>query len=169
MQKEINPNKTVKYVSKKKWLWLYFVGILPFVVISFKMKVVKIDWLLMIFCGYACITLIIRFLPNSGYLILSPDGFTISNFYHKRSFCWNEIEYIGASAFGEDNRVKVFFKLYDGYEQTTFFSELKKIFTTPQNVLPDTYGFTAHELALLMNHYKDYNEKIQIELTDIVE
>jgi hypothetical protein len=90
-----------------------------------------------IFIGAAAIQLI----PGSAGMWLDRKGFTYRFFWVNRRREWNEITPILSSQVGLLQMV--------GYNRKGDAPN------KPREVLPDTYGISANELADLLNHWRD--------------
>jgi hypothetical protein len=82
-----------------------------------------------------------QLIPGSAGLWLDRQGFTFRLFWYDRRREWKEITPILSSQVGLLQMV--------GYNRAG--DEPNK----PREVLPDTYGISANELADLMNHWRD--------------
>jgi hypothetical protein len=83
----------------------------------------------------------VQLLPGSAGLWLDRHGFTFRMFWYDRRREWKEITPILSSQVGLLQMV--------GYNR----KDDKP--NQPREVLPDTYGISANELAELMNHWRD--------------
>lgn len=82
-----------------------------------------------------------QLIPGSAGLWLDRRGFTFRMFWYDRRREWKEITPILSSQVGLLQMV--------GYNRASDKPN------QPREVLPDTYGISANELADLMNHWRD--------------
>jgi hypothetical protein len=112
--------------------------------------------------GYACIAFfglviplsIIQMLPGSAYLKLDTEGFTIRHVFRTRFIPWSWVDEflvinINPMSFAKMKRVGVNFLHPEG--QTSVYREISKGLSGSEDMLPDTYGKKAEELAALLN------------------
>lgn len=83
----------------------------------------------------------IQLVPGSAGMWLDRQGFTFRMFWYDRRREWTEITPILSSQVGLLQMV--------GYNRKNDAPN------KPREVLPDTYGISANELADLMNHWRD--------------
>jgi hypothetical protein len=83
----------------------------------------------------------IQLVPGSAGLWLDRQGFTFRMFWYDRRREWKEITPILSSQVG--------------LLQMVGFNRASDKPNQPREVLPDTYGISANELAELMNHWRD--------------
>jgi hypothetical protein len=83
----------------------------------------------------------VQLIPGSAGLWLDRQGFTFRMFWYDRRREWKEISPILSSQVG--------------LLQMVGFNRKSDAPNKPREVLPDTYGISANELAELMNHWRD--------------
>ena len=102
--------------------------------------------------GLGVVVFILLMLPNSSYLLLKEDGFTVCSLYRTSSLKWSDIEgfevttIIGPKIVG--------FNFSSTYNRQQKVRKISKNMAGYEGALPDTYGISAKELAELLNNWK---------------
>src|SRR5262249_30263132 len=90
--------------------------------------------------------------PESSYLRIDSQGFTIVSLFRARSYRWSEVETFCMA------KVKygrfVVFDVSPTYRGRWLLRKINTAFSGYEELLPDTYGKSAKELAALLNAYK---------------
>jgi hypothetical protein len=131
---------------------LMLVGSLAFVAAGF--------WMLSDYrvSGYACIIFFglcalafcVNLLPNSSYLRLTREGFTICSTFRSRSIEWRHVGTFGVTRIGTRKMVG-----WDPSHPVSKLGKANRVMCGYASALPDTYGFKAEELAELLNRLRD--------------
>jgi len=156
---EIDPTETVRCAPSSKKIFLLLLGSLAFVIIGIGaiFDGDKIGWLCVGFFGLCFLVAAMQLLPGCSYLILSPEGFEYCSLYRKFSYNWHEIRELGVTNISGNEMVCINFS--DDYDNAKLGRKISTGLTGVEGSLPDTYGFSAFELAEIMQVYKDYNEQ----------
>lgn len=137
--------------SRKKML-LMLLGSLMFVAVGLWMQADHpvSGYASIIFFGLCAVVSCVNLFPNSSYLRLTREGFTICSMFRCRSIEWRHVSNFGVTRIGTRKMV--------GWNPLHAPSKLGK--TTKRmfcyvSALPETYGLSAEELAELMNRLRD--------------
>jgi hypothetical protein len=81
--------------------------------------------------------------------LLAADGLTICSLFRRHVFSWQDIEGFGPTQV--QGRPMVGFNIRPGRSIQGCLARLSHVLSGYDAALPDTYGFTADELAALLN------------------
>jgi hypothetical protein len=137
--------------SRKKMLWM-LLGSLLFVAAGFWMlsdgRVTA--YLTIAFFGLCALVFGISLLPNSSYLRLAREGFTVCSMFRSRFIEWRHVGEFGVTRIGLKKMVG-----WDPSHSTSKLGRANKAMCGYASALPDTYGMKAEDLADLLNHLRD--------------
>ena len=108
-----------------------------------------VGYLGMFFFGLGLIVVVIKLLPNSSYLRLTREGFTVCSLFRCHNVSWNDTSEFGVVDLGVKKMV--------GWNSQTAAGKQPTLFKTSQTIsgygcaLPETYGLGAEELCALVN------------------
>lgn len=102
------------------------------------------------FFGLGVIVFSVQLLPNSSYLLLTPEGFTLCGMFRKHFFRWSDIHDFSVFSFSHSGNM-VGWKFSSQYQPQPGMRMLNKNFFGVEAGLPNTYGMKAAELAEFMN------------------
>jgi hypothetical protein len=138
--------------SSRKKMLLMLVGSLMFVAAGF--------WMLddhpvsgyasIIFFGLCAVVFCINLFPNSSYLRLTREGFTMCSMFRCRSIEWRHVSHFGISRIGLKKLVG-----WDPSHPVSSAGKATKAISGYVSALPDTYSLTPEELAELMNKARE--------------
>ena len=109
-------------------------------------------WLCVGFFGLVAGVALLQFLPQSSFLRLHADGFTVRTLYREATYRWEDVDTFGVMVVRLHKMV--------GFNYAPHFDRAKRLRRAVaavagfEGALPDTYGMKAEELANLMNEYK---------------
>jgi hypothetical protein len=114
-------------------------------------------WFVSLAFGIGSVFFIVQTLPNSSYLLLKEDGFTVCSLYRASGLKWSDIEefvvcHVNAG-FITANKI-VAFNFSSTYNRRQKAREMSRSIAGCEGALPDTYGMSAEKLAELMNNWK---------------
>jgi hypothetical protein len=113
-----------------------------------------VGWLMATLVGLIALGLALMLLPNSVYLKIDPDGFTVCSYFRAHSYRWSDVDTFGvAPIFMGFRAERVMFNYspqYHGAKRRNWWAETSGF----QAAFPDNYGMRAAELAELLNQYK---------------
>jgi hypothetical protein len=113
------------------------------------------SWIGIVFFGIGAVFAALNLLPNSSYLEITREGFTICSSFRRRFIEWQHVGRFGVSHVGFKKMVG-----WDEAQSTSKIGATNKFLTGHSSALPDTYGLTAEELVHLMNRMRDeYSSK----------
>lgn len=104
-----------------------------------------------LFFGLGVIVFVVQLLPNSSWLRLDRDGFTIRSLYRDSRSSWNDMLHFHPIRIRRNSMVG--WKYAEEYEQSQTGRIVANTLTGVEGALPDTYGMKPAELADLMNSY----------------
>lgn len=99
--------------------------------------------------GSGLLIFIINLFPNSSYLELNQDGFTMCNLYRKSTTRWVDVEKFFVIEMSHNHMVA--WNYTKAYKNQKTGRKISKAMANAEAALPDTYGMKANELAELMN------------------
>lgn len=101
----------------------------------------KLVWVLIVLFGIMGAMAAAQLIPGGAGLWLDRDGFTYRVLFFDRRRRWSEITAVGSGS--------------AGLLQMVGYHKVGEPTTKPREVLPDTYGMQAYDLALLMNRFRE--------------
>src|SRR5437588_1319158 len=133
--------------SSRKKMLLMLIGSLIFVAAGFWMLADHpvSGYASIIFFGLCAVVFCINLLPNSSYLRLTREGFTMCSTFRCRSIEWRHVSNFGVARIGTRKMVG-----WDPAHQISKMGKATKAFSGYVSALPDTYGLKAEELAELL-------------------
>jgi len=138
--------------SSRKKMLLMLVGSLVFVAagLLFPTQYRALNVSMVIFFGLCAVAFCVNLLPNSSYLRLTPDGFTMCSMFRCRSIEWRHVNTFGVTRIGTRKMVG-----WDPAHPPSKLGKTTKLMSGYVSVLPHTYGLRAEELAELLNRLRD--------------
>jgi hypothetical protein len=127
-------------------------GALAFVAIGFWVRRFDpaIGYLAMGFFGLCAVGIGLNLLPNSSYLRLTREGFTVCTMFKCRSIRWVDVGKFGVAHIGARKVVG-----WDPPQSPSTAEKAAAVMTGYGSILPDTYGLTTEELVNLLNRVRD--------------
>lgn len=104
------------------------------------------------FFGLGVIVFGALLLPNSAYLRLGPDGFTVCSLFRAHSYRWSDVGPFSVDRVGL-NRMVVF-NYSDDYRGSPRLRRVAAAMAGYEGALPDSYGMKLEDLADLLNEYR---------------
>jgi hypothetical protein len=148
------PGPLTLYPSRREWL-LVFTGCL--LVAAGGAWMIKSGdgegWLVLIFFGLGTLVAGAAMLPGAGGLILDHDGFEITNLFRRHRTRWQD-----AAGFQTASvpRVRQKMVVYDDITQRAkSIAKINVALVGRNAALPDTYGFSAEDLAQVMTQWRE--------------
>jgi hypothetical protein len=111
-----------------------------------------IGWFPALFFGLCAVVFGVILLPNSAYLRVSQDGFTVCSLFRAQSYRWSDVGPFTVGRIGP-NRMVVF-NFSDQYRAAPRARKLASALTGYEGALPDSYGMSLEDLASLLNEYR---------------
>jgi len=146
------PGPVTLYPSRTKWL-VVFLGCALFalggiwMISSGEQK----GWFVLIVFGLFTATAAAMLLPHAGSLTLHADGFETKSLFRRYRALWQEVSEFKAVRIPPSMQRMV---LYDDFNLKGAVAKLNAALTGHAAGLPDTYGFSADELAALMTDWR---------------
>jgi hypothetical protein len=103
------------------------------------------------FFGLGLVVSLILLWPTSSFLELDESGFLIRNLFRDSRMSWTDIEFFEARRLGV--RKMVTLKFAPQYTDSPSGRAIANALSGAEGALPDTYGRSAEELALMLNEY----------------
>jgi hypothetical protein len=139
------------YPSPVKWL---LIGLVSAVFAASGVWMVSIEadrgWLVLIFFALCLAVSAIMLLPGAGGLVLDAEGFVATSLFRSHRFRWRDVNGFEPISVSRQRMV--------GFDDVTGGRTIGAINTALAGrnaALPDTYGFSADELAELMQRWRD--------------
>jgi hypothetical protein len=136
--------------SSRKKAVLGLIGCVAFVAIALSMDHSLFGYLGLALFGLGGIVFMIHLLPNSSYLRLTRDGFTICSSFRCKTIRWRHVARFGVG--------RIYTRKVVGWDPAHEISKPGKVTKALSgfvSALPETYGLRAEELAELMNRLRD--------------
>ncbi len=114
-------------------------------------------WWIALFFGIAAIVFGVTALPNSSYLKLGPEGFTLCSMYRSHAYRWSDVGPFIVGRVGLNPMVV--FNFSDQYNPSPHLRKFASGLTGFEGALPDSYGLPLSELAQLLNAYREENQE----------
>jgi hypothetical protein len=122
-------------------------------------------WLPAVFFALGIPVSLIQLLPKSSFLTVSEEGIEFCSLFRTCKFRWSEISEFGVYTIrhhGLSAHRMVGFNYSAEYQRASKGRALSKALTGLEGALPDTYGFSANELAQLLSTYHAEKTKINV-------
>ena len=115
-------------------------------------------WCVATFFGLGIIVFALQLMPGSAYLHMGPEGFTVCNLFRAQFYRWSDVESFRVTRIRYSKVVAFDFAPHvRGGERMR---KLAASLAGHENVLPDTYGKSAEDLASLLNEYRRQHSKV---------
>jgi hypothetical protein len=152
-----SPSTQILYPKKSSAVWL-LLGCSAFVVVGIWLGN-REGWIG--YAGAAFFALgipvaLIQLLPGSSYLQIDETGLTFSNLFRKTSVPWSDVDeffVVTLKQSGLAVHKMVGFNYVPSYGRQLIGRRIAAAIGKCEGALPDTYGKSAEELALLLNSY----------------
>ena len=109
-------------------------------------------WFVAIVFGLGSLVFAAQLLPDSSYLLLGPDGFTVRTLYRSQKYRWAQVERFGVTRIGGNKTVA--FDFSREYRKYHVARQVAAGISGYEGTLPDTYGMKPERLAELLNEWK---------------
>ncbi len=125
-------------------------GCVAFVAIALSMDHSLFAYVGVAFFGLGAVVFTMQLLPNSSYLRLTREGFTMCSLFRCHTIQWRHVSKFGVG--------RIYMKKVVGWNPAHEISKAgkaTKALSGYVSALPDTYSLRAEELADLMNRLRD--------------
>ncbi len=95
-------------------------------------------------------------LPKRCYLLLTPEGFTVSSPFGRQTSRWSDIEGFMVAVSGKGSYKRVVFNYSDTYQKYRTVRKVSRGLVGYEAPL-DNYGMKAEDLADLLNRWREYH------------
>ncbi len=109
-------------------------------------------WFVAIVFGLGSIVFVVQLWPNSSYLLLEADGFTVRSLYRSHKYGWADVDYFAVTRIGVNKMVA--FDFASDYEKGRRARRMAVGISGYEGALPDRYGMRPEQLADLLNEWK---------------
>lgn len=152
--------------SPLKWLLVLLVSI-AFVLLAVALfkngNNSPMIWVSVIFFGLGIPLSIINILPNSNYLLLTPEGFTIRSSFRSRLFKWSDIKCFSVDQLTSPNPFVLWFgigkvvtfEFSDTYTKQKVARAIAEGLAGHESALEGAYGMKFQDLCNLMNEWRE--------------
>ena len=113
----------------------------------------SMGWPISIFFGLLAIVFGITALPNSTYLRITSDGFTVCNLFKSHSYRWSDVGPFVVGSVGLNSMVV--FNFSESYQSAPKLRKIAAGLSGFEGALPDSYGLPLSELVQLLNEYRN--------------
>jgi len=113
-----------------------------------------VGWFCAAFFGIGIVVFVLNLLPNSSFLALNNQGFTVRALYREHSYRWTDVEAFRVGIIGTlgwKRTRMVVFNFSSEYHATPRLRKIALAVAGSEGALPDTYGLTLDQLADKMN------------------
>lgn len=115
-------------------------------------------WFVALFFGLCVVVFAVLLLPNSAYLSIGPDGFTVCSLFRAHSYRWSDVGPFAVDCPRPCPYRMVVFNFSEKYCASPRARKVAAAMTGYEGALPDSYGMTLEELADLLNENRErYN------------
>jgi hypothetical protein len=111
-----------------------------------------LGWLVVIFFGLGVLVSAVRLLPNSAYLRIDSQGFSLCSLFRIYSFRWDDVQEFAVAWNGQFRLVA--FNFAPGYQGRGIGNKISAGISGFDAALPNSYGMSLTDLAALLNDYK---------------
>lgn len=105
------------------------------------------------FFGIGLLVCAVQLLPNSSYLRLGPEGFTVCSLFRSHTVPWSDVAEFWVIRVGGNDMVGWDFAPH--YQAQAVGRAVATSLTGVGAALPDSYGMDPEELASLMNELRE--------------
>lgn len=112
-------------------------------------------WLAIVFFGLGVVVFGLQLLPNSTYLRVGPDGFTVCSLFRLHSCCWSDVGAFKVGRIG--TKEMVVFSFSKEYRGPRRLSRLKVHLVGADAAVAaaGSWNVGMHQLADLLNRYRE--------------
>ena len=110
-------------------------------------------WGAIVFFGIGTLIALVMLLPGAGGLTLSREGFEMVSLFRKHFVPWREATGFVAGKIPRAQKKMVFFD--DARAKANALGQLNVSMVGRNSGVPDTYGFSAEDLANLMAQWRE--------------
>lgn len=111
-----------------------------------------LGWLCVVFFGACALVFAILLLPNSTFLKIDENGFTVCSLFRSYTYLWKDVQSFDIAIIGVQKMVV--FNFSNTYKGAHIARRMSVATCGYEAGLPDSFGLTPSELAALLNHYK---------------
>jgi hypothetical protein len=150
------PGPVTLYPSRRKWT-LVLMGCALFTACGVGMIVDKAPsgWLVLLFFLFGVIVAAMALLPGAGSLTLEGNSFEIKNLFRRQRVRWQDATGFKAAVIPPSRTKLVVFDDLGAKDRHRIISILNAMIVGRNGALPDTYGFSADDLAYLMSQWRE--------------
>jgi hypothetical protein len=115
-----------------------------------------VGWLGAIFFGLGVAVFLMQLYPGSSFLTVSEEGIEFCSLFRRHRFRWEDISEFGTYSVRSRGMAvgkMVGFNYSTGYQQGAKTRAFSRLLAGFEGGLPDTYGFSAEELAQMLADY----------------
>jgi hypothetical protein len=111
-----------------------------------------IGWLGAVFFGLAALVFLVQLLSKNRFLTISEEGIEFHSLFHAERIRWTDVSTFGVYQTGPGPKL-VGFNYSSDYPGATKGRSVARALAGFEGRLPDTYGLSADDLALLLSEY----------------
>lgn len=142
--------------SRRRKTLLYLVGSAALAAVAILMACdgKPIGWAIAAFFGLCTAVFAIQLHPRASFLTVDADGFEYSALFRRHRLRWADVTEFGVitlSHHGIKTHTMVGLNYSESYPHHQRGRSLSRAMTGFEGALPDTYGFSAEELAALLS------------------
>lgn len=112
-----------------------------------------LGWFCAVFFGACAFVFAILLLPNSSFLKIDENGFTVCSLFRSHTYSWKDIQSFDIAIVGIQKMVV--FNFSNTYKDARIARRMSVATCGYEAGLPDSFGLTPSELARLLNQYRD--------------
>ncbi len=147
------PGPVTLYPSRKKWLWLLLIsGLFTLGGIFMVRQHAPWGWFVLIFFGLCTILSVVVLLPGAAGLKLDADGFQMTTFFRTHRWRWQSVKGFEPVEVTPRQTLVCF---DDPAQAGGMLAQMSQSIAGHNSALPDTYGFSADDLARLMMQWSN--------------
>lgn len=145
------PGPVTLYPVRRKWLTVLLVfAFFDLVFLLATDLPAPMRWFCLAMSGAGTVAAAINLLPGAAYLTLTRDGFETRRYFHRYQGRWTNVDDFDVWHSGRASG----FVVFDEAGKSSMYADMNVITMQHTSYVPDTYGFSAEDLARLMNFWR---------------
>ena len=113
-------------------------------------------WATIVLFGLSVVVLALELLPNSDYVRVGPEGFTVRGLFRAYSYRWRDVDAFGVQRVGGTKRVV--FSFSNEYRNPRRLARAYRLLAGADAVVAEAGALdvSMHDLVEVLNRYREY-------------